>query len=172
MKSRMREIRTYGSVRGLGGNPRAYSTCVGHGRAIGGESPLRGLSEATASQRQLHETKAGNMTPDVYAARPCGMEAVGEPQRRTQVNPCAGRPGLGKCARQHDARYPIEVGTVFGAAAAGHCSSLLQEISMGPPQGGSAHGGNDGCAMPMEKSDHPVVAVRPGNTGGAKGVTG
>ena len=35
------------------------------------------------------------------------MEAGAEPQHRTQVNPYAGSSGLGKRARQRDARYPI-----------------------------------------------------------------
>ncbi len=111
------------------------------------------------------------MTSDVFAARSCGMEALDVPQHRTQVNPSAGWSGLGKCARQHDARYPTVAGPVVGAAAAGHCSLLPREISTGP-RGGSVHEGNDVCAMPVEKSDHPVVAMKPGNAGGAKGVTG
>jgi hypothetical protein len=111
------------------------------------------------------------MTSDVLAVRPCGMEALDAPQHRTQVNPSAGWSGPGECARQHDARYPTEAGSVVGAAAAGHCSPLPREISTGP-QGGSVHEGNDVCAKPVEKSDHPVVAMKPGNVGGAKGVTG
>ena len=144
---------------------------------IGGASPLRGLSEATASRGQLHEVEADVMSPETFAARTCGMEAVDKPQHRTRVNPCAGWPALGECAFQHDARYPIVGGAVLGAGAAGHHPSLPQEISPGPRLresgvSGSAHGGNDVCAKPVEKSDHPVVARKPCNAGGAKGVTG
>ena len=144
---------------------------------IGGASPLRGLSEATASRGQLHEVEADVMSPETFAARTCGMEAVDKPQHRTRVNPYAGWPDLGECAFQHDARYPIVGGAVLGAGAAGHHPSLPQEISTGPRLresgvSGSVHGGNDVCAKPAEKSDHPVVARKPGNAGGAKGVTG
>ena len=111
------------------------------------------------------------MTSDVFAARPCGMEALDVPQHRTQVNPSAGWPGPGECALQHDARYPTGTRSVVGAVAARHRSFLPREISTGP-RGGSVHEGNDVCAKPVEKSDHPVVAVKPGNAGGAKGVTG
>lgn len=40
--------------------------------------------------------------------------------------------GLGKCAAQHDARYPIRGQQVRRAVAAGCCSTLPQEISSGP----------------------------------------
>ena len=100
------------------------------------------------------------------------MEARGKPQYRTQVNPSAGWPELGECARQHDARFPTVAGTVFGAGAAGHCSSLPQEISAGPRQGGRAFEGNDVRPMSAEKSDHLIVVTKPGNAGGAKGVAG
>ena len=117
--------------------------------------------------------RVGDMTTGFFAARPCGMEARDEPQYRTQVNPTAGWSGPGECASQHEAQYPTGAGGVVGAAIAGHCSPLPQEISSGPrPQGrGSVQGGNDAYAMPVEKSDHPVVALKPGNAGGAKGVT-
>ncbi len=36
---------------------------------------------------------------------------------------------------------------------------------------GSVQEGNDAHARPVEKSDHPVVVMKPGNAGGAKGVT-
>ena len=31
---------------------------------------------------------------------------------------------------------------------------------------------NDDASMPVEKSDYPVRAMKPGNAGGAKGITG
>ena len=84
------------------------------------------------SQRQLREVESDAMSPDTFAVRPCGMEAVDKPQHRTQVNSYAGRSVLGECAFQHDARYPAGDGTVMGAAAAGHCPFLPREISSGP----------------------------------------
>ena len=127
------------------------------------------------SQRQLHEMNP--FDPPIvfiFAARPCGMEARGEPWYRTQVNPCAGWLGLGKCASRHEARYPTVARRVVGAAIAGHCSPLPREISTSPSPdgGGRRHGGNDVLPMLAEKSDHPIVAMKPGNAGGAKGVTG
>ena len=135
--------------------------------------PVGGNRESKAAARGGRDA----MSSDAIAARTCGMEAVDKPQHRTRVNPYAGRAALGECAFQHDARYPTESGMVMGAAAAGHCQSLPQEISRGPRLresgvSGRVHGGNDVRATPVEKSDHPVVARKPGNAGGAKGVTG
>ena len=53
---------------------------------------------------------------------------------------------------------------------AGRKSSLPQEISMGPQSSGSADEGDDVGTMPVEKSDHLIVVLKPGNAGGAKGV--
>jgi hypothetical protein len=36
----------------------------------------------------------------------------------------------------------------------------------------SGSGVSDGVAKPWEKSDHPIVVRKPGNAGGAKGMTG
>ena len=74
---------------------------------IGGETPLWGLSEATARCRQLHETELGQCTIGVFPVRACGMEVGSEPQHRAKVNPYVGSSGLGKRALQRDARYPI-----------------------------------------------------------------
>ena len=115
--------------------------------------------------------KADIMTTNISAARPCGMEARAEPRYRTQVNPCRGWTDLGERASQRDTLYPIVAGSVLGAAIAGHDSFLPQEISIGPRFRGRAYGGNNVCTMPMEKSDHPIVVMKPGNAGGAKGVT-
>jgi hypothetical protein len=115
--------------------------------------------------------KADDMPTNIYAVRSCGMEARDAPRYRTQVNPRIGWSGLGKRAWQREALYPIVAGTVVGAAIAGHDSFLPQEISIGPRFRGRAYEGNDVCTTPMEKSDHPIVVMKPGNAGGAKGVT-
>lgn len=69
-------------------------------------------------------------------------------------------------------RRPISVRGqgVLGAEATGHCFTLPQEISPGPPSGRSEEG-NDDRSMPGEKSDRSIVAMKPGNAGGAKGAT-
>ena len=110
-------------------------------------------------------------TTVVFAVRTCGMEAGCEPQHRTQVNLYAGFPDLGERARKRDAQYPSVAVGVLEAGAAGHFSTLPQEISIDPRLIGKARGGNDECLRSMEKSDHPKVAWKPGNAGGAKGVT-
>ena len=116
------------------------------------------------SQRQLHESEADMTTTELFAVRPCGMEPRGKPRYRAQVNPCAGWSVLGKCAGEHDARYPTVAGTVVGAAIAGHFSSLPQEISTGPsPSGdGGTCGGNNARTTPAEKSDHRISSDEAG----------
>ena len=37
--------------------------------------------------------------------------------------------------------------------------------------GGRRHEGIDVLAKTVEKSDHPIIAMMPGNAGGVKGVT-
>ena len=127
------------------------------------------------SQRQLHEMNPFDPSiAFIFAVRPCGMEARGEPWYRTQVNPYAGRLGLGECAWQHEAQYPTVTKLVVGASIARHCSSLPREISTSPlPYGGGRrYEGNDVLPKLVEKSDHPIVAMAPGNAGRGKGVTG
>ena len=111
------------------------------------------------------------MTIKTFPVRACGMEAGGVLQHRTQVNLRAGCGNLGKHAGQCDTLYPIVVPGVVEAGAAGHSSTLLQEISVDPVFAGTAQGGNDACWKPTEKSDHLIVVMKPGNAGGAKGVT-
>lgn len=138
---------------------------------IEGASPLWSLSEATTSGKQLHEGSIGLMTIGTFPVRACGMEAGSVLQHRTKVNLRAGCGNLGKPAGQGDSPYPIVVPGVVEAGAVGHCSTLLQEISVDPAWTGTAQGGNDACRKSTEKSDHLIVAWKPGNPGGAKGVT-
>ena len=98
------------------------------------------------------------------------MEARGEPQHRTQVNPRkASLPGQA-CV---STRRPVSNRgrTVLGAAATGSHSSLLQEISF-RPRFGRAQEGNDAGSTRMEKSDRLIVATKPVKAGGAKGAMG
>jgi hypothetical protein len=100
------------------------------------------------------------------------MEARDQPWSRTQVNPCAGWFGPGKRAWHREAQYPTVAEPVVGAAITGSDSPLPQEVCAGPHGvGGSVHEGNDVRAMSAQKSDHPVLAMKPGNAGRAKGVT-
>jgi hypothetical protein len=99
------------------------------------------------------------------------MEAGYEPQHRTKVNFSAGCCTLGERAAQRDAQFPTVSTVVVEAGAAGNFSTLLQEISLDPIRIGKARGGNNECLMSWEKSDHLIVVLKPGNAGGAKGVT-
>jgi hypothetical protein len=99
------------------------------------------------------------------------MEAGSEPQHRTQVNLYAGFCGMGECAFQHDARNPNVTVGVMEAGAAGHFSTLPQEISIDPTLVGRVRGGDDECLMSVEKSDHSILVLKLVNAGGAKGVT-
>ena len=110
-------------------------------------------------------------TTCVFAARPCGMEARDQWRSRTQVNPRQGWSGLGKRAFQRDSRFPTVAGTVVRAAIVGSDSTLPQEISTDPHTGGNVHEGNDVRVKSVEKSDHLIVALKPGNAGRAKEVT-
>ena len=132
---------------------------------------MRGLPEATASQRQLHEMEVGIVTTDVFPVRACGMEAAGEPQHRTQVNPRkAGLIWVTMLAN----RTPC-----IWSGSERYWGRRRRDIAHPYPKrspevhaGGRAFEGNDVCPMLVEKSDHLIVALKPGNAGGAKGVTG
>ena len=87
------------------------------------------------------------------------MEARGESQHRTQVNPRkAGLPG--QACRLTQRPISNRGRTVVGAAAARSYSYLTPR---------DLHEGNDADSMPGEKSDRLVVARKPVKAGGAKG---
>ena len=135
---------------------------------IEGVSPLRGLSEATVS-------KGSCMT-----ARKCEMEAVYESQHRTKVNLGTGYMGWVsvRCITTPNIRS-------FPWSMQGECGETLLnltprdllrsgspvEICFPTESSGKANGGNDNCLTSIEKSDHFIVVLKPGNAGGAKEVT-
>ena len=100
------------------------------------------------------------------------MEAGGQPWYRTQVNSRAGwfgwvsvlgstTPDIRPCwassgSGDRGKRLILTPGGLHGSAEGG----------------GSVCEGNDAHAMPVQKSDHPIVVLKPGNAGGAKGMTG
>ena len=98
------------------------------------------------------------------------MEAGGEPQHRTQVNPCAGSwtwvsapgsttPGIRPWS------------TSIGGGGGGTLLDLTPGDLSRSASGGRTGGGNDDRLMPGEKSDRLIVARKPGNSGEAKGTT-
>jgi hypothetical protein len=137
-----------------------------------GASPLRGLSEATASQRQLHEMiQFTLLIVIIFAARPCGMEAGGQAWYRTQVNPQAGWLGRASAPQCTKPNIRSGRGSSEGGDHAKRFNLTPGDLHRSATFGGSEHKGNDVLAMPVQKSDHPIVAMKPINVGRAKGVT-
>ncbi len=137
-----------------------------------GASPLRGLSEATASQRQLHEMiQFTLLIAIIFAVRPCGMEAGGQAWYRTQVNPQTGWLDRASALRGTKPDIRPGRGSNEGGDRAKRFNLTPGDPHRSAPQGGSRHRGNDASAMPVQKSDHPIVVMKPVNAGRAKGVT-
>lgn len=104
-------------------------------------------------------------------ARSCGVEAVDESQRRTRVK-------LRKAAEvrvsvPRNATPDIQTGPRGSGDGEGETLRGLTQRDLLASASSSRRGrGNDDPSMCQEKSDHLVVATKPGNSGGAKGVTG
>lgn len=99
------------------------------------------------------------------------MEALDEPQHRAKA----------KLRKALDAWVSVPPNVTpsiqsrhrgIGAGDGGTLCVLTQGDLLGSVRNGRRGGGNDDPPMPEEKSDHLVVAMKPGNAGGAKGVTG
>ena len=96
------------------------------------------------------------------------MEAASEPQPQTRVNSRAGLPD--GVSVPPNATPSIQSSQDGSRSGGGGKSEVLT------PRGllESAYSGrsaDDGVPMFGEKSDHLIVAMKPGNAGGAKGVT-
>ena len=175
--------------------------CVWHVNEAGGASPPWSQLEATMSRRQLREAErragegrqrhepartreaavecehedaceaapAGPRTRP--AARSRGMEALDRPQRRAKA----------KLRKALEVRVSVPPNATpeiqsrprgSGDGDGGKLRGLTQRGLLGSATSGRREGGNDDPPMSLEKSDHLVVATKPGNSGGAKGVTG
>ena len=96
------------------------------------------------------------------------MEAVDEPQHRTKVKPR--KAGLTWASVPGIATPDIQSwqdGSEDGSG--GTLLNLTPGDLLGSAKGGRHRGNTE--PMPGEKSDHPIRAMKPGNAGGAKGVT-
>jgi hypothetical protein len=116
------------------------------------------------SQRQLHEVlhRLG-----AFPARACGVEARDEPQHRTQVKPR--KANLTWVSVPPNATPDIQSRQAGSGAGSGGTSRVL---TRGDLHGSARCGrrlGNE-STMSVEKSDHPIRALTPGNAGRAKGV--
>ena len=98
------------------------------------------------------------------------MEARGEPQHRTQVNPRkAGLPGQACLST----RRPVSNSWQEGVGGGGDGKSfILTPRDLLRSGDGRAQEGNDAGSMPEEKSDHLIVAMKPVKADGAKGAMG
>ena len=104
-------------------------------------------------------------------ARSRGMEALDRPQRRAKAKL---RKALEvRVSVQANATPQIQSGPGgSGDGDGGTLRGLTQRDLHGSATSGRRGGGNDDPPKSLEKSDHLVVATKPGNAGGAKGVTG
>lgn len=102
-------------------------------------------------------------------ARGCGMEAASEPQHRTRVNSGAGR---SVWVSMHRNATPDIQRRQDGSRSGG--GGKEHRLTPGDLSGSSKRGRDFGDVdpKPREKSDRPIVALKPGNAGGAKGATG
>lgn len=98
------------------------------------------------------------------------MEAVSEPQHRTKVNLSAG------CLAwvSVPSNMTPDIRSVPGSSRGGSGGTLLNLTPRDLHRSdlfGRADEGNDRGLMSVERSDHLIVVMKPGNAGGAKGVT-
>ena len=149
---------------------REAECALGMNQSFGVEVPDGALLEATVIRRQLRETCRPTSAYRVEPVRACGMEAGGGPPHRTKVKPRKAGPTWvsARCSAKPDIQSRWD-----GIGDGGGGTRLV--LTPGD-LGGSAVSGRrreDYDALPMfaEESDHLVVALKPGNAGGAKGVT-
>lgn len=99
------------------------------------------------------------------------MEALDEPQHRAKAKL---RKALGVWVSVPSNATPDIQTRPRGTGDGGGgtlCVLTQGDLHESAPRG-RREGGNDDPPMPVEKSDHPIVVMKPGNSGGAKGVTG
>lgn len=137
----------------------------------GVEVPDGALLEATVIRRQLRETCRPPLAAyRVEPARARGMEARGGPQHRTQVKPRKAGPTWvstpGSATPDFQSRRDG-----IGDGGGGKLLVLTPGDLGGSATSGRRREGDDALPMSVEESDHLVVVRKPGNAGGAKGVT-
>jgi hypothetical protein len=99
------------------------------------------------------------------------MEVRSASQHRTKVNLQAGC--LIRVSVPTNVTPNIRSGADSSEGGSGETFLILTPRDLSESaDGGRTKGGNDRGSMPAEKSDHLIVAPKPGNAGGAKGMTG
>ena len=131
------------------------------------------------SEKQLHELEQGAVVAiwNGFAVRSCEMEARSEPEHRTKVNLQAGMltwvSGLGSVTPNIRLWSGCSGGGSVGTSLCLTPGDLdgSKRCDNRPTDLVGLCGGNDRRPTSFEKSDHLVVVMKPGNSGGAKGVT-
>lgn len=114
------------------------------------------------SQRRRDPGKA-------LAARRCGMEACSELQHRTRVNSGAGRSVWVSVPGNVTPSIQSRQDGIRSGGGRKSCDLTLGDLHESTRSGRPC---SDARTKLVEKSDHPIGAMKPGNAGGAKGVTG
>lgn len=131
------------------------------------------------SEKQLHErtTEAVVASRTRFVVRSCEMEARSVPQHRTKVNLQAGLlawvSGL-VSVTPNIRSWPGGSGGGSGGTSLCLTPGDLERSKRcddSPTDLVGRCGGNDRWLTSIEKSDHLVVVTKPGNAGGAKGMT-
>ena len=136
------------------------------------------------SRKQLHEAERGvrgrprqplALIRDAAVERPsvrsCGMEAVGAAQHRTKVKLRKAPVVWVSMPANVTPNIQTRPGGIGDGSGAKLCVLTQGDLYVSALSG-RAGGGNDDRPKHVEKSDHPIVVMKPGNAGGAKGVTG
>ena len=96
------------------------------------------------------------------------MEARNEPQHRMQVNLCAGRSDRVSAPRCTTPNIQTSQACIGGGGGGKICELTLGDLQLSALSGSPVRNGG---MTHLEKSDHLIVALKPSNAGGVKGVT-
>ncbi len=170
--------------RPVGGPLAAIGIAPGMGAELEVKVLYGSLLEVTMSRRQLHEAERGgafrrrrrhaairDAATARTSARSCGMEALDAPQHRAKAK-------LRKAFDAWASALPSATPDIqsrhrgSGDGGGGTLCVLTRGELHRSARCGRRGGGNDDPPTPVEKSDHLIVVMKPGNAGGAKGVTG
>ena len=114
-------------------------------------------------------SRKGGSSLKAVAVRRCGMEARNEPQHRTRVNSGAGRSVWVSVPRNVTPGIQSRRSGIGSRSGGKSCVLTRGDLHESTRSGRPCR---DARTKLGEKSDHPIRALKPGNAGGAKGVTG
>jgi len=108
------------------------------------------------------------MISEGESARTCGMEAWSVNTIPNESEPLRRPVSLGEHASKCEAQYPDEGARYWGRR---WCEEAVFYPGRSPSVRVGGRVSRQAGPMYSEKSDHPIVAAKPGNAGGVKGVT-